>query len=130
MKDKDRVEGLIIQDGKLLLVTGYGADYYWTPGGKIDKGEDHEQALKREMKEELGIDVSNPRFFSQMDYFNPHSEKAQTSYYYLVDVEGEFKPAKEITGYRFFSAEELPKFTHFVNDDNLLSKLLSEKLVQ
>ncbi|OGB73693.1 hypothetical protein A3K24_02545 [candidate division Kazan bacterium RIFCSPHIGHO2_01_FULL_44_14] len=130
MKDRDRVAGLIIQDGKLLLVTGYDADYYWTPGGKMDGGEDHEQALRREMKEELGIDISNPRFFTQMEYFNSHSEKQQVSHYYLVDYRGEIKPAKEITGYRFFGAEELPRFTHFVNDDNLLSKLLSEKLVR
>jgi|SRR5690606_6455442 len=129
MKDRDRVAGLIIKDGKLLLVTGYNADYYWTPGGKIDEGEDHETALKREIKEELGIEVSNPRYFTKMDYINPASNKEQTSYYYLVDFEGEIKPDQEVTGYRFFNKEELPKFTHFVNDDNLLGKLFNEELV-
>ncbi len=129
MNDKDRVAALIIQDGKLLLVTGYNVDYYWTPGGKIDEEEDHEQALKREMKEELGIDITHLRLFTQMDYHNPQSGKMQTSYYYLVGVEGELKPDKEVTGYRFFNAEEIPHFVHFINDQNLLSKLFEEKLL-
>lgn len=129
MNERDRVAGLIIKDGKLLLVTGYNAEYYWTPGGKVDDNEDHEQALKREIREELGIEVNNLRYFTEMKYINPATNKPQTSYYYLVDMEGELKPAQEITGYRFCSAEELPKYTHFVNDDNLLSKLLEEQLV-
>ena len=130
MNERDRVAGLIIKDSKLLLVTGYNADYYWTPGGKIDEGENHEQALKREIKEELGIDVSNLRYFTEMQYINTATNKPQTSYYYLVDTEGELNPTQEITGYRFCSAEELPKHTHFMNDDNLLSKLLEKQLVK
>jgi 8-oxo-dGTP diphosphatase len=129
MREKDRVGGVIIQDGKLLLVTGYDADYYWTPGGKIDDGENHKQALSREIHEELGVDAINPRFLTQMDYISTASGLLQTSYYYLVDFEGEIRPAQEVTGYRFFSAEEIPQFAHFVNDDNLLSKLLTEGLI-
>jgi 8-oxo-dGTP diphosphatase len=38
------------------------------PGGKVDPGEDHITALKREMEEEFGIDVIVDKHFISMDY--------------------------------------------------------------
>ncbi len=125
-RDRDRVAALIIRDGKLLLVTGYGAGYFWTPGGKIDEGEDHEQALRREIREELGVEILGVQFFTEMEYENPVSGKQQTSYYYLASMEGEPVPAQEISDCKFFDATQIPGVTHFVNDDSLMSKLLEE----
>jgi len=48
---------LIINNKKILLVSGHGADFYWTPGGGIENNETPEVALKRELKEELGLEV-------------------------------------------------------------------------
>jgi len=53
--------GLIIQDNNVLLMKRTQAKYFdriWSnPGGKIDEGETPKEALLREMKEELGIEV-------------------------------------------------------------------------
>ena len=38
------------------------------PGGKIEANEDHFQALQRELKEELNIDVINAQYFTEYDY--------------------------------------------------------------
>jgi ADP-ribose pyrophosphatase YjhB (NUDIX family) len=47
----------IEKDGKVLLVKSLSDEFWDIPGGRIHCGEKPAQALKREMKEELGIDV-------------------------------------------------------------------------
>ena len=52
--------GLIIKDSCALLgkrTSGHYSGYWEFPGGKIESGETSEQALVREMREELSIDV-------------------------------------------------------------------------
>ena len=51
---RQRVSVVIIKDNKLLLVRGI-EDYYFTPGGKIEEGETANQAVVRELNEELQI---------------------------------------------------------------------------
>lgn len=57
------VRGLIFKEGKVALIhikcqDGFGdRDHYEIPGGGIESGEDPIQALKRELKEETGIEV-------------------------------------------------------------------------
>lgn len=49
---------LIIQDRKLLLAYSRNKDCYYLPGGKLDAGETAAEALIRELKEELGLELS------------------------------------------------------------------------
>lgn len=49
--------GLLIKDRKLLLERHGGLDVYITPGGKVEKGENAQQALVREFAEEFGIKI-------------------------------------------------------------------------
>ncbi|PIY81154.1 hypothetical protein COY00_00390 [Candidatus Pacearchaeota archaeon CG_4_10_14_0_2_um_filter_35_33] len=57
---KTRASALIFEDGKVMVtkhdVPDYGV-YYLLPGGGIELGESPEDALKREVKEECGIDI-------------------------------------------------------------------------
>ena len=53
---------LVINDGVLLIhrikqKNGVKQEYYVIPGGGIEEGESYEDTVKRELKEELGIDI-------------------------------------------------------------------------
>jgi 8-oxo-dGTP diphosphatase len=68
---------LIREDGAFLLTSRpAGKPYagYWEfPGGKLEAGESVEQALRRELQEELGIDITDaePWKTEMVDY--PHA---------------------------------------------------------
>ena len=54
MKFHYLVRGIIIADGKVLLAHQKGADNTYLPGGHIESGEGAEDALIREIEEEIG----------------------------------------------------------------------------
>ena len=57
MADIHKAAGIVIQDRKLLFTRAKDMDFFIDPGGKIEPGETAKQALVRELKEELDIDV-------------------------------------------------------------------------
>ena len=50
------VKGVLIHDGRVLLLLNERGEWD-LPGGRPDPGEDHRAALKREVREETGLDV-------------------------------------------------------------------------
>lgn len=63
MKEPSWVGLIIIKNEKLLMLREIGKNYFVLPGGKAKKDEKLIEALKREIKEELGIHVKWPRLF-------------------------------------------------------------------
>ena len=70
--------GLFVHDGRLLLVhrrpdRADHPDTWDLPGGHVEPGETPEQALRREVREELGVEVTRfarmafPDFFPAVD---------------------------------------------------------------
>ena len=56
-KFRPSVRGIIIRDGKVLMIHSLKYDYYKFPGGGIEPGEEMEQCLCREVAEESGFCV-------------------------------------------------------------------------
>lgn len=70
MKELEVVCGAILKDGKYLIAKrGKGIDEgFWEfPGGKIEPNETQEQAIIRELKEELEIDVKVLKYICSVD---------------------------------------------------------------
>jgi len=61
MKEVEVAAGLVFREGRLLLTQRYPQAHLgglWEfPGGKREPGEDFQECLRRELKEELGIEV-------------------------------------------------------------------------
>ena len=54
-----RAAGLMIRNGKLLLIRDEGMEHWYLPGGRVRMFETSRQAVCRELNEELGIEVSD-----------------------------------------------------------------------
>ena len=81
------VYGIIVYDGRLLLVRSRTSGKYGVPGGGIEIGERIEDALTREVSEETGIEIEVERFthFREEFFYYDPNDTAYHSYlfYYL-----------------------------------------------
>lgn len=85
----------------LLDDDGFGPrDYYETPGGGIKPGESHEQAIKREIEEEVGYTCEIISFLGEVDDYYNLIKRKNHNYYYLVrrlkKVEQHLEPDEKI----------------------------------
>ncbi len=80
------VVALIEREGKLLMGTRRESDpriggYWEFPGGKVQAEETETEALKREIKEELGCEVLSANFYRSIQWQYPHKD-VQLQFYW------------------------------------------------
>lgn len=74
MQTKKVVAAVIIKDGQLFATQrGYGnyKDWWEFPGGKIEPGETPQEALRREIREELATTISVGELLTTVEYDYP-----------------------------------------------------------
>ena len=83
------VAGLILQNNKLLICQRPNFKDHplkWEfPGGKIEKNDTNEEALIREINEELSINIINCDELISYDFNYKYSNKCVFIYFYLVN---------------------------------------------
>jgi len=82
------VGAIIIHEGKILLEkrkNAPGKGKWSVPGGLVGLGESIEQAVIREVKEETGLDVAEPRLVDVVDHISLDKKGAVKYHFLIVD---------------------------------------------
>ncbi len=89
---RKRASAVILKDGKILLLRRVKPDreYFVFPGGGVEDGESIEEALVREVKEELTLDVKKYRFLFSIENlavpsFATIHQGNRNEYYFLIE---------------------------------------------
>ena len=93
MKSIEVVAAIILEDKNVLVTQrGYGEfEGLWEfPGGKIETSESHYEALVREIKEELLIDITVDKYLCTVQYDYPNFHLTMHCYICSI-VSGEIK---------------------------------------
>ncbi len=93
MKTINVVAAIIIKDNKIFATQrGYGEfkDGWEFPGGKVEQGEAPENAIVREIKEELDTVIEVKEYFDTVEYDYPNFHLSMKCYICAV-VSGKFK---------------------------------------
>ena len=126
-KQIEVVAAIIRKDGRIFATQrGYGEfkDWWEFPGGKMKAGERPEEALLREIREELSAAITVDRFLTTVAWDYPQFHL--TLHCYLCSLQGPLH-LNEHEAARWLSAEELHAVKWLPADEQLLP-LIAEEL--
>ena len=116
---------LIFKDKKFLIVKPRGKLFWINPGGKYKKGENTIDCLRRELKEELQVEVVSCDYYKTYEIEKAaHSDFPLCLELYIVKIKGDLKPSNEIENIVWLSKENFenkefnlaPSFYQYVQD--------------
>jgi 8-oxo-dGTP diphosphatase len=123
---------LIIKDKKLLLVGNNEVDFFWSPGGGIEESESHHDALKRELQEEVGLELKSAKHFASYVSRSPNPDEGLDMEFFIVEADGEPEPNNEVEVLYWYSAEDfrsgVPKVSPHIGK-TILPKLIIDRLL-
>jgi len=116
------VRCVIFRNNEVLVVRGPNG-YHVMPGGRIEKGETHEEALRREIREESGWTLDKPEIMGFWHLHHTSNKPADYAYPYpdflwliYISEAGKYRPKTmkqgdfelEVKFYAIEKAEQLP----------------------
>lgn len=125
----DKLAWIYIKDRKILSTRSKGKDAWYIPGGKRETGESDTEALLREVKEELSVDLI-PETIKHLGNFQAQAHgKPEGVFVHMTcfnaDYVGELKPSAEIEEMSWLTSSTDPALLSPV--DRIIFKYLKEK---
>ena len=131
MKSIEVAAAIIINNGKIFACQrGYGEwkDWWEFPGGKIESGETPEDALLREICEELSIYISIDRHLTTVDYDYPNFHL--TMHCYICQLKDDLQPhLLEHEAARWLCRSELEEVKWLPADVEVIKALSEDKRI-
>ncbi|MAC91618.1 MAG: 8-oxo-dGTP diphosphatase MutT [Woeseiaceae bacterium] len=126
MKQISVSAGILINNDNQILLSQRTADKsfpgQWEfPGGKIESSETANEALIRELKEELGIDIDNSYLFKRIEHYYD-SFIANIEFFIVDSWSGELS-GEEGQLVRWFSAGDLKDLPILAADNPVIEEL-------
>lgn len=119
------VVAAIIRQGDKIFATqrGYGEwkDWWEFPGGKMELGESPEEALKREIREELSTEINVDEFFCTVEYDYPKFHL--TMHCYLCSILTDGLHLNEHEAACWLAKDELDSVIWLPADKSIIEKL-------
>lgn len=125
----DKLAWIYIKDRKILSTRSIGKDAWYIPGGKREKGESDNEALIREVKEELSVDLL-PETIHYLNTFKAQAHGKPVGVFvqmtcYTADFTGELTPSAEIEEMTYHTSDTDPALLSPV--DRIIFAYLKEK---
>jgi len=115
--------GLVLRDGAIAVVHRPRYDDWSLPKGKLDEGEDFEQAALREVEEETGLRCRIERHLGDTSYHDRKDRPKLVRYYEMRAEGGDFEPNDEVDELRWLSPEEASGLLSYDYDRELVGRL-------
>lgn len=101
--------GVIIRDRHFLVTRSMGKSFFIAPGGKLEGAETPVEALKREMKEEVQIDIKIETLKALGTFYAEAAGKdgvrLRMDVFIINDYDGEPIPSSEIEEIRWINTQ-------------------------
>jgi len=115
--------GLVVRDGKVLLVHRPKYDDWSFPKGKCDAGETDEDCALREVEEETGLRCELMEEIGETSYRDGKGRPKVVRYWRMRAVDGAFAPHAEVDEIRWETAENAGRLLSWPRDLALLERL-------
>lgn len=105
------VRGYCFYKDKFVLVNSNN-DHWGPPGGGMEKGENFDQALRREVLEESNMKILNYEMIGYQDFYTPRYVSRQTLFYCEVEPVGDFDsdPDGDITEIKLIDPKDYKQY--------------------
>ena len=127
-----RVSGFLVRDGALLLVAHRknGEIYWLLPGGGVEFGESMAQALAREFREELGVEVEVDDPLFMCDSIDPRGRRHILNVSFRCSYRaGEYRLGddRRLHDFGFFPGRDIPGMRLYPPVNDTLVSILDNK---